>query len=155
MSSRVLQWVILRLPLHLTVVHRPTNVLCPWAAFTRGPNKMKDEVSQKLDIFPCPLCLLSFCFPWAAFSVPSSSGFCFVPLPSSPLGCQTSLLASLQETLTTDLLSSLESLPPLLQHSLTGHPSAFPGPPHGSFGTYSLVRSSVSWTFFWVHLPQP
>lgn len=101
MSSRVLQWVILRLLLHLTVVHRPTNVLCPWAAFTHGPNKMKNGVSQKLDIFPCPLCLLSFCFPWAAFSVPSSSGFCFVPLPSSPLSCQRSLLASLQETLTT------------------------------------------------------
>lgn len=69
--------------LHFTVVHRPTKVLCPWADFARGPNEVKERVAQKLNIFPCPLCLL-FCSPWAAFSVLSSPGFCS-PLSSLPL----------------------------------------------------------------------
>lgn len=63
MSSRVLQWGILRLPLHLTVVHRRAEVLCQWADFACRPNKVKEGVAQKLDIFPCPLSLLFFCFP--------------------------------------------------------------------------------------------
>lgn len=40
----------------------------PGADFSRGPNKGKEEVTQNLNIFPCPLCPL-FCFPRAACSV--------------------------------------------------------------------------------------
>lgn len=166
MSSHILQWGILRLLLPVSAVHRPTKVLCPRADFARGSNKMEEGVAQKLNIFPCPLCLLFFCFPQAAFSVLSSAGLCFPTLTSSPLGCQSSLLASLQETLTTTevsemspkihiFLSSLQSLPALPRHSLMGHSPALPGPPPSSFGTCSPVRSSVSRPFLGVHLRQP
>lgn len=85
--------------------------------------------------------------------------------PLFPSWLPKSLLASLQETLTTTgvsetspkihiFLSSLQSLPPLLQQSLTGHSPALPSPPPGSFGTCSPVRSLVSQLFWGVQLPQ-
>lgn len=156
MSSHVLPWGILRWPLHLTAAHRPAKVLCPSAAFAAGPNKVKKAVAQKLSIFPCPLCLLFFFFPWAAFSVLPSPGLCS-PTLTPALSCQRSLVASPRVNTTAAegpetspkrhiFLSSLQSLPPLPWRSITGHSSALPGPPPG---THSPARSSVPQPFFW------
>ena len=82
-----------------------------------------------------------------------------------PLGCWSSLLASLQEAPTAAevpetspkihvFLSSLQSLPPLPWHSLLGHSPALPGPPPSSFGTCSPVRSLVSQLFWGECLPR-